>query len=237
NRLYPENQEKTAYVEYASIYNPPDELQIPENMNKNIHMNETNQSMSESTISSNSNSTFHSPTEENRNMYIGNLSETIREIDSVSSSTTITPVTKNFPKPLFERRTSQTETKSAQSSPIGHRRKVLSNILLQKSFDLENNLLMEQINNENNSSMTDKSLCTISKITTNRTSELLPSSNRPTPPFPFPKQNRKTEKSTLMKHGIQNFNTIMANRQRDFLRQQSVETKANTHSDNQQFLK
>ncbi|CAF3868387.1 unnamed protein product [Adineta steineri] len=237
NRLYPENQEKTAYVEYASIYNPPDELQIPENMNKNTHINEANQSMSESTISSNSNSTFHSPTEENRNMYIGNLSETIHEIDSVSSSTTITPVTKNFPKPLFERRTSQTETKSAQSSPIGHRRKVLSNILLQKSFDLENNLLMEQVNNENNSSMTDKSLCTISKITTNRTSELLPSSNRPTPPFPFSKQNRKIEKSTLMKHGIQNFNTIMANRQRDFLRQQSVETKANTHSDNQQFLK
>ena len=33
------------------------------------------------------------------------------------------------------------------------------------------------------------------------------------------------------------FNTIIANRQRDFIRQQSVELKANTHSENQQFLK
>jgi hypothetical protein len=32
-------------------------------------------------------------------------------------------------------------------------------------------------------------------------------------------------------------NTVIANRQRDFIRQKSVELKANTHSENQQFLK
>ena len=57
---------------------------------------------------------------------------------------------------------------------------------------------------------------------------VIPRAHRP-PTFPFPKQNRKIEKP--------NFNTIIANRQRDFIRQQSVELKANTHSENQQFLK
>lgn len=57
-----------------------------------------------------------------------------------------------------------------------------------------------------------------------------PRANRP-PPFPFPKQNRKVEKSHLVKQSLTNANTSL------LMRQQSVETKANTHSENQQFLK
>jgi hypothetical protein len=53
----------------------------------------------------------------------------------------------------------------------------------------------------------------------------------------LPKQNRQIENLNLIKHGGQNLNTIINNRQRDFIRQQSVELKANTHSENQQFLK
>jgi hypothetical protein len=55
----------------------------------------------------------------------------------------------------------------------------------------------------------------------------LPRANRP-PPFPFPKQNRKIEKPHLVKHGVTTS---------QLPRQQSVESKANTHSENQQFLK
>jgi len=54
--------------------------------------------------------------------------------------------------------------------------------------------------------------------------------NRP-PPFPFPKQNRKIEKPNLVKHSLTTSNNSI------LIRQQSVETKANTHSENQQFLK
>jgi hypothetical protein len=99
--MYPKNQEKTACVEYSTVYSPPEELQIPESENKNVNINESSQSMSESTISSSSNSDFNSrlssPLEEN-NEIIPDLSETIREIDSKSSSATITPVAKSFPK-------------------------------------------------------------------------------------------------------------------------------------------
>ena len=67
-----------------------------------------------------------------------------------------------------------------------------------------------------------------------------PRATRP-PPFPFPKQNRKIEKSNLIKHGPalppNSTATSILNRQRDLQRQQSVESKANTHSENQQFLK
>jgi len=101
NKIYPENQERTACVEYSTVYSPPEVLQIPESENKNVNMNESNQSMSESTISSSSNSDINSrhssPIEEN-NGILPDLSRTIREIDSKSSSATITPVAKSFPK-------------------------------------------------------------------------------------------------------------------------------------------
>jgi len=66
---------------------------------------------------------------------------------------------------------------------------------------------------------------------TRQSTPSLPRANRP-PPFPFPKQNRKIEKSNSVKHGgtTSNNNILLA-------RQQIVETKANTHSENQQFLK
>ncbi|CAF1310773.1 unnamed protein product, partial [Didymodactylos carnosus] len=58
------------------------------------------------------------------------------------------------------------------------------------------------------------------------------------PPFPFPKENRKVEKSHLIKHGP---NSTIQQRHQQYnqhlSRQQSVESKANTHSENQQFLK
>jgi len=53
--------------------------------------------MSESTISSSSHSDMNSPTDEN-NGIAPDLSETILEIDSKSSSATITPIAKSFPK-------------------------------------------------------------------------------------------------------------------------------------------
>ena len=59
---------------------------------------------------------------------------------------------------------------------------------------------------------------------------MLPRANRP-PPFPFPKQTRKVEKLHPTKHNLAVSNAAMLSRQ------QSVESKANTHSENQQFLK
>ncbi len=94
NKIYPENQEKTACVEYSKVYSPPEELQIPEATNKNS-------TMSESTISSSSNSDTqfrrNSPIEE-INGITPDVSGTIFELDSKSSSATITPVAKSFPK-------------------------------------------------------------------------------------------------------------------------------------------
>jgi hypothetical protein len=91
NKIYPENQEKTACVEYSKVYSPPEELQIPEATNKNS-------TMSESTISSSSNSDIHfrrnSPIEEINGITPG----AILEPDSKSSSETITSVAKSFPK-------------------------------------------------------------------------------------------------------------------------------------------
>lgn len=55
--------------------------------------------------------------------------------------------------------------------------------------------------------------------------------NRP-PPFPFPKQNRKIEKPNLVKHGLTSIGNTSP-----LVRQQPIEPKANTHSENQQFLK
>jgi hypothetical protein len=99
NKIYPENQEKTACVEYSTVYSPPEELQIPENANKNV--NELNPLMSDSTLSSSSNSDItsrlDSPSEDNHGL-VPDLSGTILDIDSRSSSATITPVAKSFPK-------------------------------------------------------------------------------------------------------------------------------------------
>lgn len=58
----------------------------------------------------------------------------------------------------------------------------------------------------------------------------MPRSNRP-PPFPFPKQNRKIDKPNLVKQTLTNSNASM------LIRQHTIESKANTHSENQQFLK
>ena len=87
-------------MEYATVYSPPNELQIPDSSTKLPSPN-TSQSMSESTISSSSdslvNSTLSTPSEDN-NEIPSDLSASIHDIDSKSSSATITPVTKSFPK-------------------------------------------------------------------------------------------------------------------------------------------
>ena len=104
-KIYPENQEKTACVEYSTVYSPPAELQIPDGPNKNASPttsgNDSSQSLSESSVSSTStslaNSRSNSPTEETPE--IGSeLSGLMHDLDSKSSSATITPVTKFFPK-------------------------------------------------------------------------------------------------------------------------------------------
>lgn len=86
-------------MEYSTVYSPPEELQIPENANKNV--NELNPLMSDSTLSSSSNSDItsrlDSPSEDNHGL-VPDLSGTILDIDSRSSSATITPVAKSFPK-------------------------------------------------------------------------------------------------------------------------------------------
>ena len=55
NKLYPENQERTACVDYSKVYHPPEELQIPDGVSgKIVKVDPTTQSMTESTISCNS---------------------------------------------------------------------------------------------------------------------------------------------------------------------------------------
>lgn len=66
-----------------------------------MNVNESDQSISESTISSSSNSDVNSGLNSPMHEYNGiesDLSGTKRNIDSKSSSATITPVTKSFPK-------------------------------------------------------------------------------------------------------------------------------------------
>ena len=57
------------------------------------------------------------------------------------------------------------------------------------------------------------------------------------PPFPFPKQSRRVELPSTKQQGEQNSYSKVTNRQRELVHQHSVELKANTHSDNQLFLK
>ncbi|CAF3636947.1 unnamed protein product, partial [Rotaria sordida] len=258
NKIYPENQEKTACVVYSTVYSPPEELQIPENTTKNPRTNESNPSMSESTISSSSNSDitskFNSPMEE-INRILPDISETIMEIDSKSSSATITPVTKSFPKPLFDSKTSQSERNSTQSSSSSlseNRQKIQSNIEKRHSQESENKStsnpsLLEQTTDDTNSNMAMRVVSNIAKLATNKMSEILTSSENPHQSISSnsiinrsstsPKQNHKIENSNSIKYSGRNSNPIIANRQRDFIRQQSVELKANTHSENQLFLK
>ncbi|CAF5217783.1 unnamed protein product, partial [Rotaria magnacalcarata] len=104
NKIYPENQEKTACVEYATVFSPPEQLQIPPNPNKVS-------SMTDSTLSVNSNSDetskLDSPMEGSYRV-APDLSGIRMNTDSISSSAAITPVTKNLPK------TSQNEENSVQ---------------------------------------------------------------------------------------------------------------------------
>ena len=105
-KIYPANQEKTACVEYSTVYSPPEELQIPDGSTNHMPSpgasgNESSHSISESTVSSSTNSQvnsgMNSPSEE-MNEIVPDLSNTLHDIDSKSSSATITPVTKTFPK-------------------------------------------------------------------------------------------------------------------------------------------
>ena len=100
NKLYPENQERTACVEYATVYSPPEELQIPEGVpRKPVQLDTNNQSMTESTISNSSekNSKMNSPSEDPTHV-LADLSGNILDIDSKSNSTTATPIAKTFPR-------------------------------------------------------------------------------------------------------------------------------------------
>jgi hypothetical protein len=99
-KIYPENQEKTACVEYSSVFSPPEELQIPENSNNALSPNASGNESSQSISSSSSslvNSRRDSPSEDTNDL-LHDLSSALHDIDSKSSSATITPVTKSFPK-------------------------------------------------------------------------------------------------------------------------------------------
>lgn len=85
NKLYPENQEQTACVEYATVFRPPEALQIPQNSIK------PPQSMTGST------SSLNSSTVDNQRL-MTDMPTSVIDLDSKSSSATITPIAKSFPK-------------------------------------------------------------------------------------------------------------------------------------------
>ncbi|CAF0861729.1 unnamed protein product [Adineta ricciae] len=284
-KIYPANQEKTACVEYSTVYSPPEELQIPDGSTNHMPSpgasgNESSHSISESTVSSSTNSQvnsgLNSPSEE-MNEFVRDLSNTLPDIDSKSSSATITPVTKTFPKPLFDSKALASGDNSAQSSPPENSTKntttqgsvnqrvsvtmtradshdsnasaIATKAGRAQKTDSENTApsnasLLQQVGEEINSTAAGRAVSNMAKMATHKMSELLSSSsensrqsttsmpraNRP-PPFPFPKSTRKVEKPNLVKHAATTSNASM------LARQQSVETKANTHSENQQFLK
>lgn len=122
----------------------------------------------------------------------------------------------------------------------------------------------EQMSDEINSFVTGRTVSNFAKMATNKVSELLSMltmvflkfsslifslsflafSENPAQPNPTPtrsssisKEYDKNESFNYMKHGSRNYNTAVTHRQREFIRQQSVELKANTHSENQLFLK
>ena len=270
-RIYPENQEKTACVEYATVYSPPEELQIPDPTDQP----NTNAFMSESTISSNSdmNSKLDSPTDE-RTSLAADPSGNLLDVDSKSSSATITPVAKHFPRPMFEPRVSRSELDAIQVLASRTPRKSTSSgskprVSITSDEAATSPSLFEQVGNEINATMAGRVVSNMAKLATDKMSELLgkccfpahpgssllidyflldgtispdsprqsiSSASRP-PPFPFPTTSRKTDKFNLIKHGGQTVQTSLVSRQRDLMRQQSVELKATTHSENQQFLK
>ncbi len=87
-------------MEYSTVFSPPEELQIPENSNNALSPNASGNESSQSISSSSSslvNSRRDSPSEDTNEM-LHDLSSALHDIDSKSSSATITPVTKSFPK-------------------------------------------------------------------------------------------------------------------------------------------
>jgi hypothetical protein len=93
NRIYPANQERTACVEYAAIYRPPEELQMSEQSNvfathTNIHLD-----MNTSTM----NSKLSSPLAESTCVNVRPSVELV-SVDSKTSPTSMTPIGKQLPK-------------------------------------------------------------------------------------------------------------------------------------------
>ena len=263
NRIYPENQERTACLEYATVYRPPEELQIPDSTINAMRI-------SESTISSGGNSRLDSPGDENDGI-AGDVRRTLRDRDSKSSSTTITSMSGNGPRPLFESRRSQSGRNSTQSSSSDTHTKVPSTSDDQRqsvaSCDSDQQPLLSpsrtsQADDEMASPLADRAIPSMIKISTHRVTELPSkylacsfsdnelsssygftapgSSDSPAnlpQPFPFPKQNRSIERPSVTQRGEQNPYAKVAHRQRELVHQHSVELKANTHSENQVFLK
>ncbi|CAF4002832.1 unnamed protein product [Rotaria magnacalcarata] len=239
NKIYPENQEKTACVEYATVFSPPEQLQIPPNPNKVS-------SMTDSTLSVNSNSDetskFDSPMEGSYRI-APDLSGIRMNTDSISSSAAITPVTKNLPK------TSQNEENSVQPTLSESSIEIHINNEKQSNQSSENNAhlspsLFEQMGDDINAAMAGRAVTNIAKLATNKVSELLTFSDYPIKIIPsnanhssfVTKPNQPTENSNVIKYIGRNFSSIVVDRPREFFRQQSVELKANTHSENQLFL-
>lgn len=101
NKIYPENQEKTACVEYSTVYKPPEELQIPERTAKVRTTVQAPPIANESTLTSSFhseiNSKINSPTEENSSLYV-DIARSSNDLDSKSSSSTITSINKDISK-------------------------------------------------------------------------------------------------------------------------------------------
>ena len=179
NRIYPENQEKTACVEYATVYSPPEELQIPERTNQSNTNHDANPLMSESTISSSSemNSKLDSPTEERTNL-LADPSGNLLDVDSKSSSATITPVAKYFPRPMFEPRVFPSEKDATQVLSPETRRKLPFNgskprVSITGHEASTSPSLLEQVGNEINATMAGRVVSNMAKLASDKMSELL----------------------------------------------------------------
>ncbi|CAM4856304.1 unnamed protein product [Rotaria socialis] len=240
NKIYPENQEKTACVEYATVFSPPEQLQIPQNPNKISPM-------TDSTLSVNSNSDETSKCDspmEGSYRVVPDLSGIRMDIDSISRSATITSATKNVSK------TSQNEENGIQPTLLESSIEIHINNEKQSNQDSENNArlsssLFEQMGDEINATVAGRVVTNIAKLATNKVSELLTFSDNPVKTIPSNanrslldiKPNQSTENSNVIKYIGRNFSSIVVDRPREFFRQQSVELKANTHNESQLFLK
>lgn len=94
----------------------------------------------------------------------------------------------------------------------------------------------DHIDNQQQQSSNDETISELKNESSHQSTPSTPISTR-SPSFPHPRINRKIDHSKLLRHGDPTIEKIIANRTRDFIRQQSVELKANTHNENQQFLK